>query len=484
MENKIYNKVHPYTIIEYLSKFMFLIIIPVVQRLLFKPQVFEERLYTLSIDIFIVIALVIYSIVEYKAIRYSINSRQICIKRGIIIKRKSVIPIDSIHSIMIKNLIIPSILGAIKLKINVPSGKGLHADINLTVRKKDVEKSVNSIFPQDKLSVLYKASQTKILLMALSWSNAATGLLIASPFINKMGSILGQEISTRIYSTIDITVNLVYIGVPPVAAAVGYIFFAGWVVSFCVQALRYSNFKLKKFEDGIIISRGLISTSTMIIDIDSINSISIKQTLLMRIFKLYSAYINAIGSGSDKGDKSMLIAATSKESALGLLNKIFSVDFESDKKINPPKQALKGYVLMPVLGLGLVVILSFMFANLGGYIKLIILADLLSLIIIGWWLAVRLIAYKISSVSVHGDTVLLNSYKRLSLIHTSIKLDKIQKIRVTQNPTQRLSDLCNMKIYIYSNRHEYFIIRRIPYSSVENIVENIENSQKINKIFY
>ena len=139
---------------------------------------------------------------------------------------------------------------------------------------------------------------------------------------------------------------------------------------------------------------------------------------------------------------------------------------------------------MPVLGLGLVVILSFMFANLGGYIKLIILADLLSLIIIGWWLAVRLIAYKISYISVHGDTVLLNSYKRLSLIHTSIKLDKIQKIRVTQNPMQRLSDLCNMKIYIYSNRHEYFIIRRIPYSSVENIVENIENSQKINKIFY
>ncbi len=474
-----YNRVHPYTITEYLSRFTVLIIIPILQQLFLKPLGFLDELCTYSINIAIITILLVYSISEYKAKKYSIENNYIAVKYGCLIKRESIIPIDHVHSIIIKKLIIPSIFGAIKLKINVPSGKKRESDINLTVYRKSVENSIDEIFPRKKLESLYKASAMKIFLMSMSWSNSATGLLIASPFINKIGSVLGEEISERIYSTIDISMNLVAIGVPPLAATVAFIFLAGWLVSLFLQLLRYSNFKLKKSEGSIIINRGLIGTTKMIIDIESINSISIKQTLMMRCFKLYSAYINAIGSGKDKGDKSMLVAATSFENILQILNIISDLRFNSDKKISPPKRALKGYIWLPILNIILVIILSLALICLGVYISLIFIADIFLLIIIGWWLSIRIIAYYTSFISVEDNTVLLSSYKRLSLITTSMKLNKVQKIKISQNPLQKLSGLADVKIFIYSNRNEYFTIKKIPHTDVENLVESMENLQNI-----
>lgn len=477
-----YNKVHPYTITEYLSRFIIIIIIPVLQQLLFRPMSFLDELYTYSINIISIIILFVYSAGEYKSTMYAIENGFIITKYGWIIKRKSIIPINNVHSIVIKKLVIPSLIGAVKLKINMSSGNKRKSDVDLTVYKRDIEKSVNEIFPNKKLKTLYKASELKIFLMSISWSNSATGLLIASPFINKIGVVLGEEISQRIYSTIDISINLIALGVPPLAATLAYIFLAGWVISLFLQLLRYSNFKLKKFEGGIIINRGLIGTTKMIIDTESINAISIKQTLLMRLFNLYSAYINAIGTGKDKDDKSMLVAATSFDNISKVLSLVSNLKFNPGKKIKPPKKALKGYIFLPVLSIALIIMFGFLLIKIGVYPRLVFLADIFLFIIITWWLAIRVIAYYKSFLSVRDDMLLLSSYKRLSLIFTSMQLNKIQKVKITQNPVQKLSGLADIKIFIYSNRKEYFIVKKVPHRDVENLVESIENLQNINSI--
>ena len=476
------NRVHFYTIFEYISRFWFILIIPFLQQIVFLSYNITEIISTLSMNILTLTVLIWICILEYKNSFYRAGNRYFYVKKGLFIRKTALMPYNNIHFINVKNNFVPSLFGAVKLSLDIPSKSYNNSNIDITLDANRLNLTLKKMFPKEGLNLIYKGETLKMIITAASWSNPATGLLIAVPFVSKAGKILSQELSDNFYETINIGIRFLAIGIPPIAAGIAYIMLFGWTIAFLVMLLRYANFKVLKKDDDIVIKRGLINKRHQIMSIGDINAISIKQTLLMRFLRLYTTYINAIGIGKEKGEQRMLIAASSKRELRLYLNKILDFKLIDKKRIIPPKNAFWSYIRSPAIAIMLLFsVFLFVFLFFGYYIKLIVFLTVFLFVFLLWWLMVRIIAYKDSGLSICGNSILISSYRRLSLTSSVILLDKLQYILISQNPIQRFSKLCNAKVYFFSETVDYFKVKQLPLRAVENLVESLENFKIVDK---
>ncbi len=471
------HRVHPYTIFEYLSRFLFVIIIPLIQQVIFLSYNITEIINTLSINILSVGVLIFLCILEYRANIYRAGQKYFYLKKGLFQKRIISLPYNRIQFINIQRSLIPSIFGAAKLSLDAATKDPTAPDISINLSKSALLKAAKPLFPKKDLHYVYKADILKLIITAASWSNPATGLLLSVPFINNFGKVLSAELNKNLYETVNIGIKFLAIGLPPAAAWIAYIMLAGWVVAFSFMLLRYINFKVFKSKDNVLITRGLISRVTQIIDTQNINAILLKQTLIMKIFKLYTAYINVIGIGKEKGEQRMLIAASLKQDLKILLDELLSLNTKSTDGIKPPKKAFFSYIRTPLIYISTLLVVLFLLAiKFKMYIKIIIFISLFMFLLLIWWLIIRILGYKHAKLSISQESIFINGYKHLSLLSSIISLNKVQYIQITQNPLQRHVSLANVKIYFYSERSDFFKIRQLPISDVENFVEMFENS--------
>lgn len=476
-----YNKTHPYTILEYLSKFSFLFIIPVLQQLIIRPRSLLEIINTMGINILILFLIVAFSIKEYSAINYHSSKHCLYLSYGVIFKKRSTIPYKNIHSITVTQSIIPAIFGSIRLTLDTPSKKTTKADISINLSNKNLNNTLKTINPKTSYKTVYTSSTPKIILMSASWSNSAAGLLFLAPFINKLGTLIGEEATERLYSTVDISLQLVAFGVPPIAATLAYILLAGWVISLLLQISRYTGFTVLKFKDNILIKRGLINTYSRILKITDISAISVKQSLLMKILKLESAYINAVGNSKEKGDKNMLIACASKkalkQSLYNTIPESLFVDLTKQSlfSIFPKTASIKSFLFVPVSIFIFSLVISIIFYTNSNYKQFIILFLIFIIPVLIWWILFRVSAYRHSKACLYPKQLLINGFRRLSLISGNIPLNKIQSIQITQNPLQKKVKRANLKIYVFSERKDYFLVKHLDLANVENFVEKVNN---------
>ncbi len=472
------NKTHPYTLLQYLSKFSFLIIIPVLQQIIINPKKLWEIISSLGINIITIFLILFFSINKYNSIKYKNLDSHLYFSKGFIVKSISIIPYKNIHSISSTQTMIPYFFGSINLKLYTPSKNELNADINLNLSKKKLNSIINNIASKSKSKSIYYADNFKILLMSAFWSNSATGLLILAPFINKLGYIIGDEAQQRLYSTVNLSLQLVAIGIPPLAAITAYLLLIGWFISLIVQFFRYSGFKVNILNNNyILITRGIINNYKRILSVKNINAISTKQGLLMKIFKIQNLYINAIGNHKEKGNKNLLIAFENKNNFNNILTKIFDNKFSEKNlknQIKPEKNALMSFILFPLITLNISVI-SFIIFFLKKYINDIILLIFIFIIpLIFWWLLFKIFAYKTSGINLFTTFLEINGYKRFSLISSKVSINKIQSIKITQNFIQQLYNRAHVKIYIYSKQKYFLKVKILNKYNVENFVEKVE----------
>lgn len=106
-KKKTYLRAHPYTILTYLSRFTYLLIIPLLQHLLFQPQTLAETIATAGVNILFVLLILFTAVGEYQSIVYRYNAKGIYLRRGWFIKRASNVPAACIQSVSIQENIFP-----------------------------------------------------------------------------------------------------------------------------------------------------------------------------------------------------------------------------------------------------------------------------------------------------------------------------------------------------------------------------------------
>ena len=108
---------HPVTTWNYLSRFSFFLIIPVIQILLSRPKgwILFSSLITL-------LFLILLAVFQYLANRYSIDEHESIYKSGILIKKNRFIPSQRFLSAIVQITPSLSIFGAARLYLDTPAG--------------------------------------------------------------------------------------------------------------------------------------------------------------------------------------------------------------------------------------------------------------------------------------------------------------------------------------------------------------------------
>lgn len=469
-----YAKAHPYTVLTYLSRFTYLLIIPLLQHLLFQPQTLAETIATVGVNILFVLLVVFAAVWEYRSIVYRFNPKGIYLRHGWLIKRTANVPGACIQSVSVQKNIFPALFGAVRVHIDTPGSIKNKSDISLSLSRRKTNQVINRLFGGGDVAVVYKSPFLRILVMAATWSNSITGLLIFAPFINRVGTVLGEEFSARLYEGINLGVYLAAIGLPPAAAYIAGILVFGYLVAYAVQVFRYGRFSVSRTGSRLIISRGLLSRNLFITEIEHLGAVSARQSVLMLLFRLKSVYIHTIGSGKAKGDKSLLIAAQDSKTIDRVLFRLSGRSLRFEKGISPPKRKLVSFLYLPFVCLLCVAPAAFLLGALGLYRELVALMLWFLIPLLSIWILFRFAAYKRTAFAWSGQAVMLCGFRRLNLTQNAVPFEKVQYIVIKQSIFQKFSGSCHVTAYIYSDHRQGFTVKHLDYKEACAAVAEIE----------
>ncbi|MDD5923677.1 MAG: PH domain-containing protein [Clostridia bacterium] len=464
------KRVHPYTSVIYLKKFLFFIIVPAVQTLIFRKI---NNVYSI-LNLIFCLVVVLYAVIRAYFESCSIYGDTISITRGLIVRTNIQLPISSVDSITIhKGLISGKLFGVRRFFADVPS---LSRKMNTAVyvshgRAKEI---VECLAKKDNKKKIYTAKKYKTLFMAVLWSNSLTGFLILMPFMNNINKLFGGNPINEIYEDISITKYLIYIGFPPVAATVTNILLICWVFSVVLHLGRYLIFNVEKNESLIYINRGFFSRATFITGKESVNAVTIKQNISMIPFNIYSAYIHTISTEKTKGDKSLLISPERRKNTMSIIGEIMNYDAFSGKgKVRPPRSARAAYIYFPFCIMSADALLAMTLIYFGTDIKLIFIISIFTMPVILIWIVFRLMAFGRASFSYGDEGITLTNYNGFSFNENLIPLKKLQKLDITQSIFQKINGRCNIIVYVYSENNMKLKIKQISLDSAKNICNNL-----------
>lgn len=476
-----YKKAHAYTILSYSPNFVFLMVFPVLQSMLFNPDSILEIIANYGFTLLFLILVFTSITLEYRSILYTEKEDRLYTKKGFFYIRKSDIPYVCVQSVNVEKRLFPRIFGAYRLSVHSPGSFTPNGDFSLYLRKKNAEELNRKIFGTFDGAVKYKGGFFRIILMAASWSNALTGLLILAPVLYRQSTQTGIILRDYFMQRMDISNYIIKTGVPPALSGLATALIVCWGIAYVFQLARYAFFSLEIKDNIIRIRRGLINRNEFITKTEKICAIQIRQSLLMLVLNLRSAYIKTIGSGVRKGDKSLLIPADKKKNINNILGRITSLPTTQDYKIKPGKRVFMSYLWLPFFCIVGTVAVMFILDLLGYFGEIVSIPLAVLLLVFVVWFFFRILCWKKSDIIICDKAVQIDYFYRINLTRTYIPYSRIQFAEVYQSVFQRAAKTATIKIYVYSNKRSSYKIKHLSYPKLLEAVDIIETKMKYYK---
>ncbi len=475
---KTYKKAHIYTLFDSMPSFVVLLALPIIQHLLFNPTSLPAIIANYGFSGLFVILVTTALILEYKSMQYMEKDKSVYTKKGFFFKKRADIPYDCIQSVFIEKSILYRLFGARKFIVSTPGSYSQKGSYSIFLRKRNSKALLGKIFQKKTGGLIYHGGSLRILLMAATWSNSLTGLLVAAPTLYELSKVSDTYLTNFLRHSSDITNYIIKIGVPPAVSGLATLILIGWGFTYFVQLWRYSFFKANISKSFIHISRGFLSRSEFVTSTEKINAIQIKQSILMMILNLKSAYIRTIGSGVQKGDKSLLIPADREETINRILGIITTLPKKEDYLVRPVKTEFMAYLWFPFYSILGTVAAMFLLRHFGYFGDIVRIPLMVILCVFIYWLFFRMYSYKSSSITICENAVKIDYFERMNITRTYIPYDKIQYVRVYQSPFQRIYKTAHIKIFIYSNKKKSYKIKYLKLHKVTQAVDLIETKMK------
>lgn len=467
---------HVVTLWNYLSRFFFLLIVPLVQAVFHAP--FSEVAWSSLPGVIAVAGIACF---QYLSCGYGVTAleddgRSLSIlywDSGLFFHRHRILPADCVASVFLRLNPILDLCGAVQVMLDSPAANAKRPSLTLLLRKKEPMRWWNQL--REEITHRYAASPVRVVLMAVSWSNPASGLLVIGILLNRAGKLLGEELTRRlygIYESVNQTQRLIAWGLPPMVAIVGWLMALGWFCAFLVQFFRYVFFTAGTCPAGTMISRGLFIRSRQLLTDQAIRAVAIRQTLMMRLLHLSSVYLHTIGSGKEKGDRSLLMAAANTQELHYHLARFYPKEspyfFSRERmtSVRPPKNTLLSFVLAPLLHAAAIFLLYALFVR---YLALFSPLVLSLLVFPLYYLLLRTAAYRNSFLAEDDTHIAACGYVGDQLFTAVLPKSAVQAVVIRQNPLQRRSGRCRVRLCIGTEKGACFDLRHFRLKDLQKL---------------
>lgn len=462
------QRTHPITLLQFVWRFMFLLIIPAGRGFLtaLSGGNITEWLTGAWFDILIVLVIFTLAFVQWWNLFYRWDSVGLCLQKGFLFRRRQLIPAKRVITLSVTDPFYLRPFRAVRFRIDTLAGSGRGTDITLIITKKSAQAilskrekalnhphfSVREYHPK----VLYITCLSAIL------SSSFAGVVFIATFISQTGSLLGQEFSDRIAGTFERLTRAVAWGLPPATVAVAYLLLFGWVFSFVRNLIRHKNFLVRRGENELFIKSGVITSRAYSLQISQISAIDIRQSLFTKILGLFSVFVDAVGYGKEKDDLSAMIPANSWNKMLRHLHFLLPEFTVTPRKAKPNKGAILRFLwepILPCLAIPLGAwLLGVLFPSWADFVWSIAFMSMIPAV---WFLLVRVLDYLSTGVG-YQDGVYTLRYSSGIHLHTVIlPKEKVSQAVLRQSPLQAFDRKCDVILYSLSEKRKKHHIRNL-----------------------
>lgn len=470
-------KAHPISIIEGISKNFWILLFPLLRGLIAMQFDLYRWVTGAWVDIMIVTSVLIYAILRWRGMSFTLDEDTILVQRGIIFRSKSRIPVDAITTVIKEQTIIYNAFGAVKVRIETNAGSKRKADFKITVRKQSA--STLNFLERDLSNRTKKSYAPKwyyLIVFSLISSNSLSGVLFLSAFISQTGAVIGRELRGDVITTITTLSHRLAIGIPPIAVAISIVILSGWVIAFIFNVLRHLHFEITRSNKNLHIREGLFTKRQYHINSDRIAFLDMRQTLTTKAFSIASLYVYCAGYGKEKNERAVLVPATSKREVEGTMRMLVPEITPAKATVKPPPRGLVGYILPSSLMLiSITLVAKILIGIFPSWHQLISFVAAMAAIPLAWLLLVKFTAFITSGIGENENAVTIRYVRRYSFSTITMPKTRIAKMQITQTPFQRWAGRCNVVIYTNAESKQKHIVKQLPLKQTREIILNCRN---------
>ena len=373
------------------------------------------------------------------------------VRQGIVCRRWLRIAAEDAASVEIERTPLLWLLGGRRVRVNT-AGLRRRADVQLYLSAPNTHR----LFSFGK-GGHYRAPRWPIIVISLSGSNAAVGLLTIAPILRYSSNLL-ERFTGWLSNPLSDTL-------PPVLRLSANVLLIGWGVSAVRNFIRYVGFRARRDDGYLHLRSGWITRRDILIDRNKITALELRQTLTMRLFSLSTAVITAAGYGRDVGTRPVLVPAARPRELGHCLDQLLP-DYPLCCSRLRPQRGVWRYVAAPIVMLCAdIVIFAF-----GMWWRTVALVGMVFTV---WWLAVRFVGYRQAGFGCGGGAVTVSYPYGLALYRVDIPCEVVDSITVTRSCFQRVCGKCTVRIRCYGEKKRLHRVWELPYDAVCREIEKL-----------
>ncbi|NLX47600.1 MAG: PH domain-containing protein [Euryarchaeota archaeon] len=381
----------------------------------------------------------LYNVFRWYFFLYRYEEGLVHIRQGVLYKKERTIKRERVQSMNTNANVMQQAFGLVTLQIKT-AGVSVDAEVNLrAVSKGEAESIKEHLYAKGARSATEPVEVPKssrflqgqdVWLAALTSGRFMVLFSIVAVIYFQVFEYIPQSYLDQAVESLSTIPLVVGIGM-----AVG-LFLGTWVLSAIVFVIQFANFSLRRFEDRLEISWGVLKKNHVIVKLHRVQAVMVQQGPLRQPFGLCTMLVEVAGGGAKEQEKvSLLHPLIRRKDVDGFLEDILPEYRLPSSSIALPKRALRRYLFrstVPVVVLAGAVIIAFHLLDLPyswSSLALIVPAVLLGMS-----------RYRNGSLSVDGEQLSLR-FRYVSLMQVLIKRSHVQSLTVQANPFQRVGRL-------------------------------------------
>ena len=314
---------------------------------------------------------------------YRVEDGELRIESGLFVKKKRYIPFERIQSLDFSEGILQRAFGLVKVKIETAGSSSKEAEAVLTAIKKSDALAIQDLLAtvkyretsevmeeeQKEQEVIYKMTPAQLVLLASTSGGAGVVISGAIAFILQFDELIPYDFVVKEFQ------GLIANGILFISIIVFVVLLFAWIVAIVGTILKYAGYTVKKVENDLIISRGLLEKRQLTVPLNRVQGIMISENIVRQPFGLCSVHLESAGGSLEKdaAAKALLLPIIKKKEAAKLLTPLLEDYHFTPDIVSAPKRALRRYMFRGFIFPVLVILVCLFFFRPWGYLSLLLL---------------------------------------------------------------------------------------------------------------
>ncbi len=466
---------HPLRILNYTTKYLWLLLIPLGKYLIASQFDFEGWFRSHWTEILTVSLILGYAILRWVSVYFVYDKTSITVHTGFFGIKVTKVNFSEISTFSLNQGYLDRLIHSCTIYIDTGAQSKRRSDISFNLTRKQAFELYHSIASESKNTpkFVYKSRKSDLLAFSFLFSSTLSGMLVIVGVVFQAYRIFGREAEIRILREVNsrIEASAVFEMIPSYILAGAVLIFGMWLISFVANLMRHWNFSCTRASDLFVVRSGKGARRRHVLKRKRINYIDYRQSLLMKIFRVTTVEVGCAGYGKRHREISAIIPITtssrSDESMRELLPDLPPVR----GTVAPRKISVPGFMILPLLAAVIPAIaVRIAYPYFPSYHNEMTITAVLLVIPMFWLMIVKGAAALSTSIGFENGYCTMSFCSWYKFHKVIAPVNKIAKIELTRHIMNRLGGTCTVNVYTNNDKADKHSVKGLPYKETVKLL--------------